>query len=163
MGSRGEMDERAAATDAGSSSDSAADESKVFPVIERRYEPAPDLVDRLRFIDALLTRRRLRSSSCARFAHGSFSPNRVQERRNHNAEQRWQQTRARRAWDLPAAKRQVRRLREGRRTGALPHGRSGNTRRSDHAARRAAERLPTRRPAALTTADLYPGRGSLAC
>jgi len=55
MGSRGEMDEREAANDAGSSSDSAAAESKVFPVIERRYEPAPDLVDRLRFIDALLS------------------------------------------------------------------------------------------------------------
>ena len=49
------MDEREAANDAGSSSDSAAAESKVFPVIERRYEPAPDLVDRLRFIDALLS------------------------------------------------------------------------------------------------------------
>jgi hypothetical protein len=33
----------------------AAAESKVFPAIERRYEPAPDLVDRLRFIDALLS------------------------------------------------------------------------------------------------------------
>lgn len=44
--------------DAGSSSDSdAAVETKVFPVIERRYEPAPDLVDRLRFIDALLSLR----------------------------------------------------------------------------------------------------------
>jgi hypothetical protein len=50
------MDEREAVNDAGSSSDSdAAAESKVFPAIERRYEPAPDLVDRLRFIDALLS------------------------------------------------------------------------------------------------------------
>jgi hypothetical protein len=52
------MDEREAANDAGSSgssSDSAAAESKVFPVIQRRYRPAPDLVDRLRFIDALLS------------------------------------------------------------------------------------------------------------
>jgi hypothetical protein len=56
MGSRGEMDEREAVNDAGSPSDSdAAAESKVFPVIERRYEPAPDLVDRLRLIDALLS------------------------------------------------------------------------------------------------------------
>jgi hypothetical protein len=52
----GEMDEREAGNDAGSSSESdAAAETKVFPVIERRYEPAPDLVDRLRFIDALLS------------------------------------------------------------------------------------------------------------
>jgi len=52
----GEMDEREADSDAGSSSDfDAAAETKVFPVIERRYEPAPDLVDRLRFIDALLS------------------------------------------------------------------------------------------------------------
>jgi hypothetical protein len=51
-----EMGEREADHDAGSSSDSddVADK-KVFPVIERRYEPAPDLVDRLRFIDALLS------------------------------------------------------------------------------------------------------------
>jgi hypothetical protein len=52
----GEMDEREADDDAGSSPDSdAAAETKVFPVIERFYEPAPDLVDRLRFIDALLS------------------------------------------------------------------------------------------------------------
>jgi hypothetical protein len=51
-----EMGEREADHDAGSSSDSEEDaEKKVFPVIERRYEPAPDLVDRLRFIDALLS------------------------------------------------------------------------------------------------------------
>ena len=50
------MDEREADSDAGSSSDfDAAAETKVFPVIERRYEPAPDLVDRLRLIDALLS------------------------------------------------------------------------------------------------------------
>ena len=50
------MGEREADHDAGSSSDSdAVAEKKVFPVIERRYEPAPDLVDRLRFIDALLS------------------------------------------------------------------------------------------------------------
>ena len=50
------MDERKADNDAGSSSDSdAAAETKVFPVIERRYRPATDLVDRLRFIDALLS------------------------------------------------------------------------------------------------------------
>jgi hypothetical protein len=50
------MDAREADHDARSSSDSdAAAETKVFPVIERRYEPAPDLVDRLRFIDALLS------------------------------------------------------------------------------------------------------------
>jgi hypothetical protein len=53
-----EMDEREADSDAGSSSDfDAAAETKVFPVIERRYEPAPDLVDRLRLIDALLSPR----------------------------------------------------------------------------------------------------------
>ena len=52
----GEMDEREADNDVASSSDSdTAAETKVFPVIERRYEPAPDLVDRLRFIDALLS------------------------------------------------------------------------------------------------------------
>jgi hypothetical protein len=50
------MDEREAHNDAGSSSDSdAAADTKIFPVIERRYEPVPDLVDRLRFIDALLS------------------------------------------------------------------------------------------------------------
>jgi hypothetical protein len=38
-----------------SSDSDAAAESKVFPAIEHRYEPAPDLVDRLRFIDALLS------------------------------------------------------------------------------------------------------------
>jgi hypothetical protein len=38
-----------------SSDSDAAAESKVFPAIERRYEPAPDLVDRLGFIDALLS------------------------------------------------------------------------------------------------------------
>jgi hypothetical protein len=39
MGRRGEMDEREAVNDAGSSSDSdAAAESRVFPAIERRYE-----------------------------------------------------------------------------------------------------------------------------
>jgi hypothetical protein len=54
MGNTGEMDEREADNDAGSSSDFDA-ETKVFPVIERRYEPAPDLVDRMRFIDALLS------------------------------------------------------------------------------------------------------------
>jgi hypothetical protein len=53
---RGEMDEQEAVNDASSSSDSdAAAESTVFPVIERGYEPAPVLVDRLRFIDALLS------------------------------------------------------------------------------------------------------------
>ena len=42
--------------EAGSSSDSEdVAATKVFPVIERRYEPASDLVDRLRFIDALLS------------------------------------------------------------------------------------------------------------
>jgi hypothetical protein len=56
MGRKSGMDEREADNDARSSSDSdAAAETKVFPVIERRYEPAPDLVDRLRFIDALLS------------------------------------------------------------------------------------------------------------
>ena len=50
------MDERAVDQDTCSSSHSdAVAETKVFPVIERRYEPAPDLVDRLRFIDALLS------------------------------------------------------------------------------------------------------------
>jgi hypothetical protein len=56
MGRKSGVDEREADNDARSSSDSdAAAETKVFPVIERRYEPAPDLVDRLRFIDALLS------------------------------------------------------------------------------------------------------------
>lgn len=56
MGSMNEMDEREADHGAGSSSDSdAGAELTVFPVIERRYEPAPDLVHRLRFIDALLS------------------------------------------------------------------------------------------------------------
>ena len=42
--------------DAGSSSDAdVVGEANVFPVIKRRYEPVPDLVDRLRFIDALLS------------------------------------------------------------------------------------------------------------
>jgi hypothetical protein len=55
-GQGGEMDQRDADNDVGSSFDSdTAAETKVFPVIERRYEPAPDLVDRLRFIDALLS------------------------------------------------------------------------------------------------------------
>ena len=50
------MDEREAGNDAASEFDSdAAAENKAFPVIERRYEPTPDLVDRLRFIDALLS------------------------------------------------------------------------------------------------------------
>jgi hypothetical protein len=52
----GEMDEREADNNAASESDSdAAAGNKAFPVIERRYEPTPDLVDRLRFIDALLS------------------------------------------------------------------------------------------------------------
>jgi hypothetical protein len=56
MGSINEMDEREEGHGAGSSSDSdAVAETRVFPVIERRYEPAPDFVDRLRFIDALLS------------------------------------------------------------------------------------------------------------
>jgi len=56
MGSMGEMDEREADNDAGSSSDSDANaEANVFPVIERRYEPVPDLDDRLRSIYALLS------------------------------------------------------------------------------------------------------------
>jgi len=56
MGSMNEMGEQEADQDAGSSSDSdEVAETKVFPVIERRYEPAPDLVERLRFIDALLS------------------------------------------------------------------------------------------------------------
>jgi len=51
-----EMDERDASSDAGSSSDSDADaDADVFPVIERRYERAPDLDDRLRSIYALLS------------------------------------------------------------------------------------------------------------
>ncbi len=49
-----EIDEREADNDTGSSSDSDA-EANVFPVIERRYEPVPDLVDRLRSIYALLS------------------------------------------------------------------------------------------------------------
>jgi hypothetical protein len=49
------MGEREADHDAGSSSDSDVAETKVFPVIERGYEPSPDLVDRLRFLDALLS------------------------------------------------------------------------------------------------------------
>lgn len=50
------MGARESDNDAASASDSdAAAETKAFPVIERRYEPAPDLVDRLRFIDALLS------------------------------------------------------------------------------------------------------------
>jgi hypothetical protein len=56
MGSTDEMDERDADNDAGSSSDSDANaEASVFPVIERRYEPVPDLDDRLRSIYALLS------------------------------------------------------------------------------------------------------------
>jgi hypothetical protein len=56
MGSMDEMDEREADNDAGSSSDSDADaEGNVFPVIERCYEPVPDLDDRLRSIYALLS------------------------------------------------------------------------------------------------------------
>ena len=51
-----EMDVREADHDTGSPSDSdAVAETKVFPVIERRYELAPDLVDRLRSIYALLS------------------------------------------------------------------------------------------------------------
>jgi hypothetical protein len=51
-----EMDEREADNDAGSSSDSDADAgANVFPVIERCYEPVPDLDDRLRSIYALLS------------------------------------------------------------------------------------------------------------
>ena len=51
-----EMDERDASSDAGSSSDSDADaDADVFPVIERRYERAPDLDDHLRSIYALLS------------------------------------------------------------------------------------------------------------
>src|SRR2546428_12492972 len=54
MGSTDEMDEREADNDARSSSDSDANaEANVFPVIERRYEPVPDLDDRLRSIYAL--------------------------------------------------------------------------------------------------------------
>jgi hypothetical protein len=56
MGNMDEMDERDASSDAGSSSDSDADaDADVFPVIERRYERAPDLDDRLRSIYALLS------------------------------------------------------------------------------------------------------------
>jgi hypothetical protein len=56
MGSMDEMDEREADNDAGSSSDSDANaEASVFPVIERRYEPVPDLDDRLRSIYAPLS------------------------------------------------------------------------------------------------------------
>jgi hypothetical protein len=51
-----EMDEREAINDAGSSSESdAVAEANVFPVIERRYEPMPDLDDRLRSIYAMLS------------------------------------------------------------------------------------------------------------
>ena len=51
-----EMDDREAVNDAGSSSDSDANaEANVFPVIERRYEPVPDLDDRLRSIYAMLS------------------------------------------------------------------------------------------------------------
>lgn len=43
------MDEREADNDAGSSSDCEADaDANVFPVIVRRFEPVPDLDDRLR-------------------------------------------------------------------------------------------------------------------
>ena len=50
------MGEREADNDARSSSDSDANaEASVFPVIERRCEPAPDLDDRLRSIYALLS------------------------------------------------------------------------------------------------------------
>jgi hypothetical protein len=50
------MDEKEAEKDAGSSSDvDVVGEANVFPVTERRYEPMADLVDRLRFIDALLS------------------------------------------------------------------------------------------------------------
>jgi hypothetical protein len=49
------MDEREADNDVRSSSESdAVPETNVFPVIERRYEPAPDLHDRLRRIYARL-------------------------------------------------------------------------------------------------------------
>jgi hypothetical protein len=47
------MDEREADNHVGSSSESdAVPEVNVFPVIERRYGPAPDLDDRLRRIHA---------------------------------------------------------------------------------------------------------------
>jgi hypothetical protein len=50
------MDEREADNDAGSSSDFDANaEAGVFPGIEGRYEPVPDLDDRLRSIYALLS------------------------------------------------------------------------------------------------------------
>lgn len=56
MGRLGGMDERKADNDVGSSSESeAVPEANVFPVIERRYEPAPDLDDRLRRVYALLS------------------------------------------------------------------------------------------------------------
>jgi hypothetical protein len=56
MGSMDEMGEREADNDARSSSDSDANaEANVFPVIERRYEPVPDLDDRLRSIYAMLS------------------------------------------------------------------------------------------------------------
>jgi hypothetical protein len=56
MGSMDEMGEREADNDARSSSDSDANaEAYVFPVIERRYEPVPDLDDRLRSIYAMLS------------------------------------------------------------------------------------------------------------
>ena len=51
-----EMGEREADNDARSSSDSDANAgANVFPVIERRHEPVPDLDDRLRSIYALLS------------------------------------------------------------------------------------------------------------
>ena len=50
------MDEKEAENVAGSSSDAdVIGEANVFRVIRRRYEPVPDPVDRLRFIDALLS------------------------------------------------------------------------------------------------------------
>jgi hypothetical protein len=54
MGSMDEMDDREAVNDVGSSSDFDAN-ANVFPVIERRYEPVPDLDDRLRSIYAMLS------------------------------------------------------------------------------------------------------------
>lgn len=55
MGTMNEMDERDAINDAGSSDADANAEANVFPVIERRYEPVPDLDDRLRSIYAMLS------------------------------------------------------------------------------------------------------------
>ena len=56
MGSIDEMDERDAGNDTGPSSDREPDaEANTFPAIERRYEPVPDLDDRLRSIYALLS------------------------------------------------------------------------------------------------------------